>query len=75
MADDVTAFKGFEQQTLTAQCDSFEGIFGGYFTVSVDGIRANNIPFDVSALDLKEELETLGSIGTIKVLHREYQTE
>lgn len=35
---EVTAFKRFEQQTLTAQCDSSEGILGGHFTVSVDGV-------------------------------------
>ena len=66
--EEVTAFKGFEQQLLTAQCASNEGILGGHFTISIDGSRTNNIPFDVSASDIKDELEKIDSIGTIKVL-------
>eukprot|EP00804_Cyclotella_cryptica_P021433 CCRYP_005783-RA/>CCRYP_005783-RA protein AED:0.00 eAED:0.00 QI:831/1/1/1/1/1/3/2372/6166 len=53
----LTAFKGFEQQIVTAQCASPQGILGGHFSLSFDGIRTNDLKFDVSASGLKEELE------------------
>jgi len=64
---EISAFKGFEQQMITTQCTTSVGIMDGYFAVSVDGVRTNDIPHDASALDLKHELENISSIGEIKV--------
>jgi hypothetical protein len=69
VAQEVTAFGGFEQQMLTAHCSSPSGILAGYFTVSHNGRRTNNIAFDSSAETLKQELEAL-HMGAIKVLRQ-----
>ena len=68
--EEIAAFKGFEQQLVTAQCASNEGILGGYFTISIDGSRTNSMSSDISASGMKDELEKLHSIGTIKVLRQ-----
>ena len=68
--DEVTSFKGFEQQTLTTQCTASGGILSGHFALSLEGARTNNIPFDALASELKLELETIVSIGSGKVIRR-----
>lgn len=67
VVDELTAYKGFEQQTLTAQCSAPGGILDGEFSLSFEGVRTNEMPFDVSASDLKRELETVASVGKLKV--------
>lgn len=66
----VTAYKGFEQQTLTTQCHTSAGVLGGTFALAFEGSRTNEIPFDVSASDLRLNIESLSSIGTVKVVRR-----
>jgi len=68
--EEVTAYKGFEQQTLTSQCNTQSGTLSGTFALSFEGARTNDISFDVSPLDLKHELETIESIGTVQVTRR-----
>jgi hypothetical protein len=63
----VTAFKGYEQQTWTSQCSTPSGILNGHFTLSFEGARTNDIPFDASAFELKLELEIITSLGTVRV--------
>jgi len=67
VTEEVSAFKGFEQQLMTTQCTTPGGIMSGYFAISVDGVRTSDIPHDASALDLKHELENISSIGEVKV--------
>ena len=67
VTEEVSAFKGFEQQLITTQCTTSGGIMSGYFAISVDGVRTSDIPHDASALDLKHELENISSIGEVKV--------
>ena len=59
---EVTAFKGYEQHTLTTQCATYGGILGGHFALE--------IPYNAAASDLKLELETIASLGTAKVIRR-----
>jgi len=70
VSDEVSALKGYEQQTLDAQCATSGGILGGYFALSLDGVRTNNVPFDVLAFDLKSQLEKIASLGMVKVIRR-----
>jgi hypothetical protein len=72
VADEVTAFKGYEQQALTTQCGCHISncMLGGYFALSFEGVRTNEIPFNALASDVKLELETIASLGTVKVLRR-----
>ena len=65
--EEVTAFKGCKQQTLTSQCSTPSGILGDHFALSFEGARTSDIPFDASAFDLKLELETITSLGTVRV--------
>ena len=65
--EEISAFKGFEQQMITMQCSTSAGIMDGHFAISVDGVRTSDIPHDASALDLKLELENISSIGEVKV--------
>ena len=71
--EEVSAYKGFEQQTLSAQCDSSNGVLGGTFALSFEGTRTSEIPFNVSASDLKLNIETIPAIGTVKVVRRKMQ--
>ncbi|KAL7537092.1 hypothetical protein ACHAXR_007581, partial [Thalassiosira sp. AJA248-18] len=68
--DEVSAFKGYEQQTLTTQCATSGGILGGHFALSLYGARTNQIPFNALASELKIELEIVVSVGTVKVIRR-----
>ena len=68
--EEVTAYKGFQQQTLTSQCNTPTGILSGTFALKFESARTNGISFDVSLLDLKHELEMIESIGTVQVTRR-----
>ncbi len=68
--EEVTAYKGFEQQTLTTQCESSLGVLGGTFALSFEGSRTNEIPFNVSASDLTLNIETIPFIGSVKAVRR-----
>ena len=68
--EEVTAYKGYELQTLTSQCNTQTGVLSGHFALSLDGARTNDISFDVSPLDLQHELEMIESIGTVQVTRR-----
>ena len=70
ITEEVTAYMGYEQQTLTTQCDTPTGIMSGRFALSVDGVMTNDISFDVSPSDLKTDLEPILSIGTVQVNRR-----
>mmetsp|Transcript_13447 Transcript_13447/g.28957 ORF Transcript_13447/g.28957 Transcript_13447/m.28957 type:complete len:1421 (+) Transcript_13447:2-4264(+) len=65
--NELVAFKGYEQQKLTTQCKSTNGLLSGYFSLSIGNTRTKELPHDVSAMDLKRELE---NIGEVKVLRR-----
>ena len=74
VTEEVTAFKGYEQQTLTTLCGCSTGnencILGGHFALSFEGMKTNEIPFNAMASDLKLELEAIDSLGTVKVIRR-----
>ena len=57
--EEVTAFKGYEEQILTTQCATPGGILGGHFALSLEGARTNEVPFNSMASDLKLELESI----------------
>jgi copper chaperone CopZ len=65
--EEISAFKGFEQQMVTTQCTTSSGIMDGYFAISVDGVRTRDIKHDASALDMKLELENISYIGEVEV--------
>eukprot|EP00970_Alexandrium_tamarense_P002964 scaffold427_cov103-Alexandrium_tamarense.AAC.19 len=68
--EEVTALKGYEQQTLTALCTTSDGVMSGYFSLFMDGARTVDLPFNVSAGGLKDALEELPSIGSLKILKK-----
>ncbi|KAL9189871.1 hypothetical protein ACHAXT_009546 [Thalassiosira profunda] len=68
--EEVTAFKGYEQQTLTTQCATSGGILGGHFALSFEGVMTTEIPPDASHHRVKSELENIASVGTVKVARR-----
>ena len=72
--EEMTAFKGFEQQKITTQCATPAGTLDGHFAISVDGVRTSDISHDASALDLKHELENISSVGEVKVIRSQMTT-
>jgi len=58
---------------LTIQCATHGGILGGYFALSLEGARTNEIPFNAMASDLKLALKSIVSPGTVQVIHRTVQ--
>ena len=58
VAEEVTAFKEFDQQTFTAQCELSEGILEVISQFRLFVFETIKFRFDVSSLDLQEELET-----------------
>ena len=67
---EVTKFKGYEQQTLTSQCNTPTGILSGHFAISFEGAMTSNIPHDASPELVKSELESIAQIGTVQVSRR-----
>ena len=68
--EEVTAFKGYEQQTLTMQCGTSNGILSGHFSLTFEGARTKDILNNATAKDLKLELESIASLGKVQISRR-----
>lgn len=67
----IRSFKGYEQQFVSTHYKTEGSIVEGWFILTFDGISTNNLRFDMSPLQLKKELENLGTTGKLHVTRRD----
>jgi len=72
----VEGWAGYEQQSITtaitngALVGADIGQLGGTFTLTFDGKSTGGLAFDITADDMKKELENLGNTGSLYVTRR-----
>ncbi len=68
---DVKAYAGFEQQKIESFCKSSSTSIYGTFSLAIGGKTTKQIPSDVSAQILRQEIESLENIGKVIVLRKD----
>jgi len=72
----VEGWAGYEQQSITTTITNGGlvgadiGQLGGTFTLTFDGKSTGGLAFDITADDMKKELENLGNTGSLYVTRR-----